>query len=110
MFEEKFCKQINREFPDIGVFMAANIYVGNISWNASEDELRDLFTQYGEVSSARIISDKMTGRSRGFGFVEMVDSEAAQSAISALNESDWLGRTIRVNEAENRERRPNNRY
>ncbi len=76
-----------------------NIYVGNLPYTISEDDLRDLFEQYGEVSSVNIISDRMTGRSKGFGFVEMTDSAAAQEAIDKINGSDVKGRSIKVNEA-----------
>lgn len=76
-----------------------NIYVANIPFKANEDQLRDLFVQYGEVSSAKIITDKFTQQSRGFGFVEMNDSEAAKQAIEALNGYDFMGKTLSVNEA-----------
>lgn len=76
-----------------------NIYVGNLSFNTTEDSLREIFAQHGEVSSARIISDRETGRSRGFGFVEMPSDDEAQSAIAALNNTDLDGRTLTVNEA-----------
>jgi RNA recognition motif-containing protein len=76
-----------------------NIYVGNLSFNTTEDALREAFAQHGEVSSARIISDRETGRSRGFGFVEMPSDDEAQSAIAALNNTDLDGRTLTVNEA-----------
>lgn len=80
-----------------------NIYVGNLSFNTTEDSLREVFGQFGEVSSARIISDRETGRSRGFGFVEMPSDEEGQAAISALNNTDLDGRTLTVNEARPRE-------
>jgi RNA recognition motif-containing protein len=76
-----------------------NIYVANIPFRATEAELRGLFEQFGEVSSAKIILDKFTHRSRGFGFVEMADDESAQSAISQLNGSEFMGKTLVVNEA-----------
>jgi RNA recognition motif-containing protein len=76
-----------------------NIYVANIPFRATEAELRGLFEQFGEVSSAKIILDKFTQRSRGFGFVEMADDESAQSAISQLNGSEFMGKTLVVNEA-----------
>lgn len=76
-----------------------NIYVGNLPWQCSEADLQSAFEAYGEVSSAKIISDRETGRSRGFGFVEMPDNGAAQSAIDGLNEKDFQGRNLRVNEA-----------
>ncbi|RME81336.1 MAG: RNA-binding protein [Zetaproteobacteria bacterium] len=86
--------------------MATNIYVGNISYRATEQDLVDLFSAYGEVASARIITDRDTGRSRGFGFVEMQDDAAAREAIEALNGAEHLGRRIVVNEARAREQRP----
>ena len=76
-----------------------NIYVGNLSYEATQDDVRQAFEAYGEVSSVSIIMDKMTGRSRGFGFVEMPDQGAAQAAISALNLQEIKGRAITVNEA-----------
>lgn len=80
-----------------------NIYVGNLSFRASEQDLESLFAQYGEVSSARIIKDKFTGRSRGFAIVEMNDDTSANSAISALHEKDFMQRNLVVNEARPRE-------
>lgn len=89
-----------------------NIYVGNLSWNMTDDELNSLFTPYGEVVSAKIVVDKFKGnRSKGFGFVEMED-EAAKSAIAALNDTEHDGRKIVVNESQPRpagERRSNSR-
>ena len=76
-----------------------NIYVANIPFKASEPELKGLFEEYGEVSSAKIIMDKVTQRSRGFGFIEMADDAAARQAINNLNGSDFLGKTLVVNEA-----------
>jgi RNA recognition motif-containing protein len=76
-----------------------NIYVGNLSYEATQDDLRQAFEAHGEVSSVAIIMDKMTGRSRGFGFVEMPDQGAAQAAISALNLQEIRGRAMTVNEA-----------
>lgn len=73
--------------------------MANIPFRATEAELRGLFEQFGEVSSAKIILDKFTQRSRGFGFVEMADDESAQSAISQLNGSEFMGKTLVVNEA-----------
>lgn len=76
-----------------------NIYVGNISWNLKDQDLSNLFASYGEVSSAKIVTDKFTNRSKGFGFVEMPNDEQAQAAIAALNGSDVDGRSIVVNES-----------
>ena len=83
-----------------------NIYVANIPWKASEDQLKQLFAEYGEVSSAKIVMDKVTQRSRGFGFVEMSDDAAARQAINTLNGADFLGKSLVVNEARPREERP----
>ena len=76
-----------------------NIYVGSLHYDLTEDELKQIFEEYGEVTSVRIITDKFTGRSKGFGFVEMTDNDAANKAIEELNESEVKGRTIRVNES-----------
>jgi RNA recognition motif-containing protein len=76
-----------------------NIYVGNLPREATEDDLRQAFEAFGEVTSAKIITDKFTGDSRGFGFVEMSNSSEAQAAISGLDGKDLKGRTLRVNEA-----------
>ncbi len=76
-----------------------NIYVGNLSFDTTEDELRQVFEDFGEVSSVNIIQDKYSGKSRGFGFVEIPDSESAQSAIDQLNGKDLNGRALNVNEA-----------
>ena len=84
-----------------------NIYVGNLPYNLSEDDLKAAFAQFGEVSSASIIMDKMSGQSKGFGFVEMPEKSEADEAIEALNESALNGRNIKVNEARPRgERSP----
>jgi len=79
-----------------------NIYVGNLSWSMTDEDLNNLFSQYGTVSSAKILKDKMSGRSKGFGFVEMDDTEAAKSAIAALNEQEVQGRKLIVNESQPR--------
>ncbi len=85
------------------------IYVGNLSFNTSDDELRAAFAAYGEVISAQVITDRETRRSRGFGFVEIADDAAAQEAIRSLNGSDLDGRSLTVNEARpRRERSPRN--
>jgi RNA recognition motif-containing protein len=80
-----------------------NIYVANINFRSSEDDLRGLFSQYGEITSLKIITDKMTGRSRGFGFVEMANDEDAKRAISELHGQDFMQKTLVVNEAKPRE-------
>ena len=77
-----------------------NIYVGNLSWQMTDEDLRTLFEQYGSVTSAKIVKDKVSGRSKGFGFVEMPDETEAQNALSSLYESEVLGRKIIVNEAQ----------
>ena len=82
-----------------------NIYVGNLSFDTSESDLQAAFAAYGAVSTARIATDRDTGRARGFGFVEMASQAEAQAAIKALNGSDLQGRTLTVNEARPREER-----
>lgn len=77
-----------------------NIYVGNLSWQMTDEDLKTLFEQYGSVTSAKIVKDKVSGRSKGFGFVEMADDTEAQNALSSLYESEVLGRKIIVNEAQ----------
>jgi RNA recognition motif-containing protein len=84
-----------------------NIFIGSLPFSLEEAELKEFFEEYGEVTSAKIITDKFTGRSRGYGFVEMPDDEAAKKAIDALNGSEVSGRTIVVNKAQ--ERRENRR-
>ena len=80
-----------------------NIYVGNLSWTMTEQDLADLFTPFGEVVSSKIVTDKFNGnRSKGFGFVEMTEDEAARTAISQLNESEHMARKIVVNESQPR--------
>lgn len=85
--------------------MSKRIYVGNLPFSANEDQLRDLFSEYGEVISVSLVSDRQTGQPRGFGFVEMDDS-AADKAVSGLDQKPFGGRTLRVNEARPREDRP----
>jgi RNA recognition motif-containing protein len=84
--------------------MTKKIYVGNLPFSATEDSLHELFSQYGQVDSVKLITDRDTGRPRGFGFVEMGDGAGA--AISALNETEFGGRNLKVNEARPREERP----
>jgi RNA recognition motif-containing protein len=79
-----------------------NIYVGNLPYQLSEDELKEIFDEFGEVESAKIIMDKYSGRSKGFGFIEMPNDEEAKQAIESLNDSDVKGRNIRVNQARER--------
>ena len=83
-----------------------NIYVGNISWQLTEEDLSASFAEYGTVDSPKIITDRETGRSKGFGFVEMSDSGAAEKAIEGLNGKELDGRAIKVNESKPREDRP----
>jgi RNA recognition motif-containing protein len=82
-----------------------NIYVGNLSYGMSEDELRDAFGAFGQVSSVKILMDRETGRSRGFGFVEMPNNSEAETAIAQLNGKELGGRALRINEARPREPR-----
>ncbi|MBD3381477.1 MAG: RNA-binding protein [candidate division Zixibacteria bacterium] len=82
-----------------------NIYVGNLSFDLTEDELRQAFESYGEVEKVNIISDKYTGKSRGFGFVEMPSSEEAEAAINGLNDTELGGRNLNVSEARPRKDR-----
>ena len=85
--------------------MAKNIYVGNLVWDATADDLLALFQQFGAVARAHVITDRETGRSRGFGFVEMDNDEEAQRAIDGLNGSAFRGRPLTVNEAKPRDDR-----
>lgn len=89
-------------------FFTMTIYVGNLSYKASENDLGNLFSQFGEVSSVKIMTDKFTGRSKGFGFIEMSDNGAAAKAIDALHQTDFKERKLIVNEARPREERPRN--
>jgi RNA recognition motif-containing protein len=86
--------------------MGAKIYVGGLPYSTTEQELSQLFAAHGTVQSARIITDKFTGKSRGFGFVEMATAEEAQRAIAALNATQFGGRTLTVNEARPQQPRP----
>ena len=94
-----------------GVFIM-NIYVGNLPYSISENELKNVFTEHGEVSGVNIITDKYSGRSKGFAFVEMPNKEEAESAIRTLNDSQLSRRSIKVNEARPRKERSsyNKRY
>ena len=86
--------------------MSKNIYVGNLPWSSTEDDIRAAFEAYGPVTSVKLIEDRETGRPRGFGFVEMDDDSAALTAIEALDGKDFGGRNIKVNEAKPRVERP----
>src|SRR5256885_11803298 len=86
--------------------MGSKLYVGNLSYNTTSSELEQLFGQHGTVQSAEVISDRDTGRSKGFGFVQMGSDDEAQAAISALNGQQHNGRALTVNEAKPREERP----
>ena len=86
-----------------------NIYVGNLPYNATEDEVREAFSEYGQVTSVALIKDKVTGQPRGFGFVEMPDADEAQSAIEAMNGRDFKNRSLVVNPARPREERSDRR-
>ncbi len=83
-----------------------NIYVGNLAYSVTDDDLRELFNEFGAVGSASVLSDKVTGQSKGFGFVEMQDNSAADRAIKELNGRQVKGRALKVNEAKPREDRP----
>ena len=85
--------------------MAKSIYVGNLPWSATEEQVQTLFAEYGSVLSVKLVNDRETGRARGFGFVEMEDP-AAVAAIEALDNTIFGGRTLRVNEAKPRAPRP----
>lgn len=87
-----------------------NIYVGNLSYQTNDYDLGDHFAQYGEVVSARVVTDRESGRPRGFGFVEMASQEAGQKAIEALNGQEFMGRQLNVNEAKPREQRPRREF
>ena len=84
--------------------MSTNIYVGNLSFSTGSSDLEELFAQHGPVTKAAVISDRDTGRSRGFGFVEMESAEGAQKAIDSLDGADFEGRTLKVNIAKERSR------
>jgi RNA recognition motif-containing protein len=87
------------------IFSIMNIYVSNLSFNTSDAELQDLFSQFGEVASAKVITDRETGRSRGFGFVEMPNDEEGKAAMSGLNNKEVEGRAMSVSVAKEREAR-----
>jgi RNA recognition motif-containing protein len=79
--------------------MSTKIFVGNLSWSVSEDEIRELFSQHGAVASVKLVTDRETGRAKGFAFVEYEDDKAANNAISSLNGKEFLGRDLRVSKA-----------
>ena len=87
----------------------AKLFIGNLSWEATEDKLKEFFENHcgvGSVLSVRIVKDKFTGRSKGFGFIEMSDAAGAQAAIDGLNETPFMGRPVRISQAREQERRP----
>ncbi len=86
--------------------MSQSLYVGNFPYTTTEDQLRELFGEHGTVESVRIIADRNTGMSRGFGFVDMATEEEAEAAIAALNGTDYNGRALKVNVSRPREERP----
>ena len=87
-----------------------NIYVGNLSYRMNDEELEAVFLKFGAVKSAKVIMDRETGKSKGFGFIEMETAEAGAKAIEALNGKESEGRTLRVNEAQPREERPRRQF
>lgn len=89
-------------------FYNMNIYISNLSYAVNDGDLNELFSEYGEVSSAKVITDRETNKSRGFGFVEMPDDEAGKKAIDELNSAEYDGRVIKVNEARPRTERRDN--
>jgi RNA recognition motif-containing protein len=86
------------------------IYVGNMSYNTTEEAINSLFGEFGEVDAVKLITDAETGRAKGFGFVTMNDDDSAKAAIEALNEKEYDGRTLRINEAKPREEKPRREY
>jgi RNA recognition motif-containing protein len=95
-----------RNFLSFFILSIMNIYVSNLSFNVQDEDLREFFAEYGEVSSAKVIMDRETNRSRGFGFVEMSDDTSAKKAIAELDGATVEGRTIKVMEAKPKEDRP----
>jgi cold-inducible RNA-binding protein len=86
--------------------METKLYVGNLSYDVTKDDLQDAFAQHGTVQEVHVVTDKITGKARGFAFVTMETKESAEAAIQALNGADWNGRAMTVNEARPREARP----
>lgn len=99
----KFIGFVESQFGSQRVIMAKNLYVGNLPYSTTADDLREAFTQFGTVTRAQVVSDRETGRSRGFGFVEMADG--GEQAVEAMNGAPFQGRTLTVNEARPREDR-----
>jgi RNA recognition motif-containing protein len=97
-------------FIHYSILVQMNLFVAKLNFKTREEDLRDLFEEYGEVESVKIVMDKMTGKSKGFGFVEMPDTDAARTAIRELNDTEFDGRTIVVKEAEPREKRSNSNW
>ena len=91
------------------IIMSTKLYVGNLSFDVTENDLRDMISPHGPVNEINVVMDKMTGRARGFAFVTMNTQEGATAAIQALNGKDWKGRALTVNEARPREERPASR-
>jgi len=89
--------------------MSKKIYVGNMAYSTDEAALKDLFASFGEVTSSKVIIDKFSGKSKGFGFIEMANENEALDAIAKLNGKEFNGRNLKVNEAEDKPRRENNR-
>lgn len=87
-----------------------NIYVGNLSYRVSDDDLRSFFEQFGDVSSAKVVMDRETGRSRGFGFVEMPNDDEGKEAVTKANDKELQGRALKVNEARPREEKPRRNF
>lgn len=100
----------NYPLQHLNFYKQMNIYVGNLSRQAGENELRALFAQFGEVKSVKMIKDQYTGESRGFAFVEMPDTSSANQAINSLDSKDFSGRTLKVNEAKPRENKSFNSF
>ena len=89
--------------------MSKKLFVGGLSWNTTEDSLRDGFAKFGEITEAAVITDRDTGRSRGFGFITFADAAAADKAAAEMNETEFDGRTIKVDHAKERKPRNNGR-
>lgn len=90
--------------------MGAKLYVGNLSWEVKDDDLRELFAKFGELSEVKVMIDNYSGRSKGFAFVTFADEESAKKAIAELDGKDFKGRAIKVNEAKPMEERPRRNF